>query len=110
MRRTSRGGGWPGKARVKVRSGQGTRDESLSYEESWRELQKYRQWRCYVCADHMGEFADIAVGDPWYREIPPDEPGLSLILARTERGRRILHGAIAAGFLTAEPQGGGGKT
>ena len=52
-----------------------------------------------MCADHTGEFADIAVAEPWYREIPPDEPGRSLVLARTERGRRCVAEAVAAGYL-----------
>ena len=73
-----------------------------TYAESWGELQRHRQWRCYVCADHTGEFADIAVGDPWYREIEPDEPGRSLVLARTERGRDYLRRAVAEGYLELE--------
>jgi coenzyme F420 hydrogenase subunit beta len=55
-----------------------------------------------VCADHTGEFADIAVGDPWYRAIPADEPGRSLILIRSTRGKKIFDAAVAAGYLTVE--------
>lgn len=99
-----RGNGWPGLATVTYRTpdgGEATRE--LTYQQSWGDvLQKHRQWRCYVCADHTGEFADIAVGDPWYREIPPGEPGRSLIVVRTERGRRILRAALDAGYVTAE--------
>lgn len=99
-----RGLGWPGRARVRASRGGEEVEASLSYEESWGEiLQKYRPWRCYICPDHTGEFADLAVGDPWYREIPPDEPGRSLILVRTERGRQALRAAIASGALVAEP-------
>lgn len=100
-----RGHGWPGNAAVTAehRNGNPTRGE-LTYEQSWGEiLQRHRQWRCHVCADHTGEFADIAVGDPWYRPIPPGEPGRSLVLVRTERGRQIVRGAMAAGYLKLEP-------
>jgi len=98
-----RGIGWPGRARVRARRGAEEIERTLTYEESWGDiLQKYRQWRCYICADHTGEFADIAVGDPWYREIPEDEPGRSLILVRTERGRVALREALDAGVLVAE--------
>jgi len=98
-----RGNGWPGKATVETTDG-GRRE--MSYEQSWGEiLQKHRQWRCYVCADHTGEFADVAVGDPWYRPIPPDEPGRSLVLARTERGLRAVEDAVAAGYLELERKG-----
>ena len=78
----------------------------LTYEQSWGQvLQRHRQWRCHVCADHTGEFADVAVGDPWYRPIGRDEAGDSLIVARTARGRRIVEQAIAAGYLDAKPVG-----
>jgi coenzyme F420 hydrogenase subunit beta len=96
-----RGNGWPGRWVVQY-DGDGALEKSLSYEESWGELQAFRPWRCYVCADHTGEFADIAVADPWYREIQPDEPGRSLVLPRTERGRAFLERARAAGALVLE--------
>jgi coenzyme F420 hydrogenase subunit beta len=97
-----RGNGWPGKATAVFRRNGRQEVRQLSYEESWGLLTHYKQWRCSVCADHTGEFADIAVGDPWYRPIPPDEPGRSLVLVRTERGRRMLHDAMTAGFVMLE--------
>jgi coenzyme F420 hydrogenase subunit beta len=98
-----RGNGWPGMATVTAATANGPRTAQLTYAESWGNiLQKHRQWRCYICADHTGEFADIAVGDPWYREIAKDEPGQSLIVVRTERGRQILRAALATGYVTAE--------
>lgn len=96
-----RGRGWPGRWMVEFEGPHGLESRDLSYEESWDFLQRYRQWRCYVCPDHTGEFADVAVGDPWYREIQPNEHGSSLIVARTERGREAIEGAIAAGYLKA---------
>jgi coenzyme F420 hydrogenase subunit beta len=65
-------------------------------------LAKHVQWRCKLCADHTGEFADIAVGDPWHKPPRGNEPGRSLIVARTPKGLNILHAAIAAGALEAE--------
>ena len=76
----------------------------LTYDQSWGQiLQKHRQWRCQVCADHTGELADVSVGDPWYRTIPPGEPGRSLVLVRTARGREVVRRAIASGALVLEP-------
>ncbi len=99
-----RGHGWPGRATATFERGGRLEVASLSYDESWGQiLQRHRPWRCYVCADHTGEFADVAVGDPWYREIPAGEAGQSLVLARTERGRRVIEGAIAAGYLELKP-------
>ncbi|GAB2936249.1 hypothetical protein GCM10027280_25350 [Micromonospora polyrhachis] len=98
-----RGNGWPGRARARLVDDPPGQERTLSYEQSWGDiLQKHRQWRCYLCADHTGEFADVAVGDPWYRPTG-DDPGRSLVLARTERGVRLVEAAIAAGALVLEP-------
>ncbi len=99
-----RGNGWPGMAVVRGKDPAGqTVSGELTYADSWgRILQKFRPWRCYSCADHTGEFADISVGDPWYRDIPEGEPGRSLILVRTERGRDFLRAAMEANAVTLE--------
>ena len=97
-----RGNGWPGDTVVTVRSPRGLETHALSYDEAWGTLARDKQWRCQVCADHTGEFADIAVGDPWHRPIEPGEPGRSLIVARTEHGSRLVAQAIADGHLVAE--------
>jgi len=98
-----RGNGWPGKAVATLVNGEEKQEASLSYEESWNEvLSSHAQWRCRVCADHTGEFADIAVGDPWYRPIREGEAGMSLVLARTQRGCDFIQQAIEAGYLKLE--------
>lgn len=98
-----RGNGWPGLAVATTRDDRGDeRRRELTYAESWGEvLGPHRQWRCYVCADHTSEFADVAVGDPWYVEPDGIDPGRNLIVARSERGRTIVESAIAAGALSA---------
>jgi coenzyme F420 hydrogenase subunit beta len=101
-----RGNGWPGSAVVTLWTDGGRRLETreMSYAESWGGvLTKHQQWRCRICPDHTGEFADVSVGDPWYRPIPEGEPGRSLVVARTRRGERMVEAAIAAGYLTLEP-------
>lgn len=96
-----RGHGWPGMAAAARTDGGATRE--LTYQESWGEiLQEHRQWRCRLCADHTGEHADISVGDPWYRELEPGEPGRSLVIVRTARGREALRAAMASGHLSLE--------
>jgi coenzyme F420 hydrogenase subunit beta len=98
-----RGNGWPGEAVVEIRTGSTAKTDRAaeSYADSWDFLQAHRQWRCYVCADHTGEFADISVGDPWYRPTDGD-PGRSLVMARTERGRQFILDAITSGTLALE--------
>ena len=98
-----RGQGWPGRFTVRFLDCAGMeKEQSLSYEESWGLLTNDKQWRCHICPDHTGEFADIAVGDPWYRSVRPGEPGTSLMLARTPRGMRLLHAANHTDYITLE--------
>jgi len=94
-----RGCGWPGTTYVKTKD-PNDQVKQISYEQSWSEiLSKYIQFRCRLCPDSTGEFADLSCGDPWYRRIKPGEPGWSLILVRTEQGRKILNKAIKKGYL-----------
>jgi coenzyme F420 hydrogenase subunit beta len=95
-----RGNGWPGKFNVKYDD---NHQKSLTYMESWGELQKYRSFRCHVCPDGLGQIADISCGDAWHLFKDDENPGMSLIIVRTERGREILHRAIEAGYLKVTP-------
>jgi coenzyme F420 hydrogenase subunit beta len=95
-----RGKGWPGMATVKFKRRKSPL--TVSYENSWGFLQKYRPFRCYLCPDLTGEFADISFGDAWYREINNNDPGHSLILVRTKKGREIFHEAMKSGYVTAK--------
>jgi len=93
-----RGKGWPGMFSVKLK-GELSPSKNISYYESWGFLQAYRPFRCYLCPDTTAEFADISCGDPWYREIHDEAPGYSLVLVRTEKGRKILHEAMKNGYI-----------
>jgi Coenzyme F420-reducing hydrogenase, beta subunit len=75
----------------------------MTYAESWGFVQAYRQFSTHLCPDGSGEDADISCGDPWYREVKAGEPGSSLVVVRTERGRQLLRAAIEAGYLTLTP-------
>jgi len=101
-----RGRGWPGEVTAKLK-GQGVPCYRMSYMEAWSFLQEYRPYRCYLCPDGTSEFSDISCGDPWYREIHDGDPGYSLVLVRTAKGRRVLHRAIEAGYVSlnsADPE------
>ncbi|MCH2095442.1 MAG: Coenzyme F420 hydrogenase/dehydrogenase, beta subunit C-terminal domain [Rhodobacteraceae bacterium] len=103
-----RGNGWPGLMQAEWQDTDGTRRVSrgIPYAEGWGGiLQSSRRWRCRVCTDHSGAFADISVGDPWHAPPQGDtDAGRSLIVARTERGRAFVEQAIKAGVLIAEPR------
>ncbi|SLN67445.1 coenzyme F420-reducing hydrogenase subunit beta [Falsiruegeria litorea R37] len=103
-----RGNGWPGRMQATWVGEDGTEQtsEGISYAEGWGKiLQSERRWRCRMCADHTGALADISVGDPWHT--PPadqSEAGQSLIVARTEKGQKLIQDAIRTGVLIATPQ------
>lgn len=96
-----RGHGWPGLWRAVTTS---DKKMELTYAESWDYLQRYRQWRCYVCVDHSGEFADISFGDPWYKAPEEGDSGKSMIVVRTGKGRLLLQQAVAKGYIILEKQ------
>ncbi|HSF65381.1 MAG TPA: Coenzyme F420 hydrogenase/dehydrogenase, beta subunit C-terminal domain [Paracoccaceae bacterium] len=104
-----RGAGWPGLMQARWRDDAGAEhlSQGITYAEGWGTiLQADRRWRCRICTDHTGIFADISVGDPWHT--PPagaQDAGRSLIVARTARGHAFLQAAIAAGVLVATPEG-----
>lgn len=94
-----RGQGWPGMFRAAERGGA---VHELTYEESWGRLTGYRPLRCNLCPDGLGRLADITCGDAWHRYQGDGDPGRSIILVRTEKGRRLLAAAHAAGYVHLE--------
>ncbi len=97
-----RGRGWPGHFSL-TRRGETKACQSLTYRESWGFLQAFRPWAAHMWPDGMGELADISCGDPWYEKPDGTNPGFSLVVVRTERGRKILRAAIDAGYLELKP-------
>jgi coenzyme F420 hydrogenase subunit beta len=87
-----RGDGWPGLARAIRHDGS---EETMDYNSSWGNiLNRYLQFRCKICPDGTGEFADIACADAWYgADGYPDfteRDGRSLIVARTQVGNQLI--------------------
>ena len=97
-----RGRGWPGIFSATLK-GQSAPAAQMSYQESWGIIQAYRPFSTHLCPDGTGEDADIACGDPWYREIGEGESGSSLVLVRTETGRKLLRRAMEAGYVALAP-------
>ncbi len=100
-----RGRGWPGRFTVRGADG----DASMSYEESWGGvLGPSTHWRCKVCADGVGESADVVAADFWRvdeRGYPTftEGAGSSALIARTERGLEAVRAAAAAGAIVVRP-------
>ena len=101
-----RGDGWPGFAAATLKDGS---SRYMSYANSWgRILTKHVQWRCRICPDGTGGFADIVCADAWdadERGYPSFEErdGVSLIVSRTQKGEEIVQAAMAARRIIAEP-------
>ena len=97
--------GWPGHF-APTRTGDSEPCGKMTYAESWAFLQRYRPWSVQLWPDGSGELADISCGDPWYEKPDGKNPGSSLVVARTVRGREIVEGAIAAGATCKASAGG----
>jgi coenzyme F420 hydrogenase subunit beta len=97
-----RGLGWPGHFAPVCAPG-AEPVARMPYRESWAFLQRFRPWSIHLWPDGSGELADITCGDPWYEEPDGTNPGFSIVAVRTERGRRILREAMAAGYVALTP-------
>jgi coenzyme F420 hydrogenase subunit beta len=89
---TYRGNGWPGEAAVLTDEGL---KHTCSYNESWgRILGRDVPFRCKICPDGWGSFADLSAGDAWYSDgkepLFKDRPGRSFLFTRTEHGAAVL--------------------
>lgn len=106
MRFRYRGNGWPGRATATLRDGS---ERSMSYHDSWGGILSHHiQHRCKICADGTGTAADIVCADAWESDAAgyplfEEADGVSLIVARTELGARLLDGAVEAGALQTAP-------
>jgi coenzyme F420 hydrogenase subunit beta len=103
-----RGDGWPGRCTAMLSD---NASASMSYAESWGDiLSKHVQFRCKICPDGSGGFADVVCGDAWHcdeRGYPAFEEheGRSLVLTRSGSGEDLVRRTIAAGYLSADEIG-----
>lgn len=66
----------------------------------------YSPMRCRLCIDATAEFADISISDPWiegWAGVARLHQGYNFVLARTQRGLRVLEEAQQAGAIALEP-------
>lgn len=100
-----RGRGWPGLTRATRADGS---EESMDYNSSWGTiLNRHLQFRCKVCVDGIGEFADLVCADAWYgKDGYPDfveREGRSLVVARTVVGQQVLDAMLSSKALEVTP-------
>jgi coenzyme F420 hydrogenase subunit beta len=81
----------------------------MSYRDSWGGiLSKHVQFRCKICADGVGDAADIVCADAWHGDEQgyptfSEAEGRSLILSRTKLGEEVLQSAIDAREISVQP-------
>jgi coenzyme F420 hydrogenase subunit beta len=98
-----RGDGWPGATRVTTRDG---RTMQMSYAEAWGGiLSRHLQFRCKICPDGSGGFADMVCADAWYGDDKgypafAESEGRSLVITRTRKGEDLVLQAQDAGYIT----------
>jgi len=97
-----RGNGWPGFTNVTLKDGT---SRSMRYEESWGNiLSNYVQWRCKLCPDGTGEFADITCADAWHlkNDGTPDfteHEGESFSIIRSELGYKLFNDCVKSNYI-----------
>lgn len=93
-----RGDGCPGPMKITSRDG---RVFAVGYNEMWDDEARWQlQFRCKICGDALGDLADVTVADVWPGGKPDTEGfGFNGFIARTERGLRLLQGAIGSGAI-----------
>jgi coenzyme F420 hydrogenase subunit beta len=99
-----RGDGWPGNAKAVQKDG---RSFEMDYSTSWGTiLNRHLQFRCKICPDGTGEFADVTCADAWYgKDGYPDfaeREGRSMVLSRTAAGEALVQDALRAGAIEVE--------
>mgnify|MGYP001085035610 CR=1 FL=1 len=86
-----RGSGWPGYLSIVFKDGTILKLPHDYWIKLYFSSLLFTPKRCLMCNDATSELADISVGDPWIPEIKRIEHlGMSLVIARTKRGARIL--------------------
>jgi coenzyme F420 hydrogenase subunit beta len=76
----------------------------MDYATSWGTiLNRHLQFRCKICPDGTGEFADVVCADAWYgKDGYPDfeeREGRSLVVSRTAVGESLVLEAVREGAI-----------
>lgn len=96
--RDKKAGGWPGNITIETESKNYVMNKKI------RHILKpvYEVYRCLFCFDQMNIFTDITVGDPWGITNKCGKEGVSVIIARTEKGKALIENAYKDGVINVE--------
>lgn len=86
--------GWLGSMLVKLKTNE---IKKIPYRKYYREIRSFFiPFRCTLCPDHAAELSDISFGDIYISEFWNDKIGTNSIIARSERGHKLLKEAYNA--------------
>lgn len=96
-----RKGLWRGQTHVMLKNG---REITFPFKHfsTYQNMHILSAEKCFYCADHTAETADIAAGDIWVSEMKKQPIKHSVFISRTERGDAHLLGAINDRTITCE--------
>ncbi|MEJ2242908.1 MAG: Coenzyme F420 hydrogenase/dehydrogenase, beta subunit C-terminal domain, partial [Candidatus Bathyarchaeota archaeon] len=98
-----RSGKWPGGIAVKMKDGSFKKMHEGNIKDAFNILHRlYYPRRCLYCIDGSNELADISIADPWLLNKKgkyPFEHGFSLVVVRTDVGKKYLNMAKINGAL-----------
>lgn len=89
-----RGGGWPGRMSLTLKGGN---EKSIPFPEYWSCMFGsffFSPPACVLCSDATNELSDISFGDAWLPEFKNDKMGKSIVITRTDVGKRLIREAI----------------
>ena len=96
----SRKGGWPGGIEVDFETDDGNFQKLivpfiLDFWGLFPSLNLSALLGCLICTDHLASEADIVLGDAWHpKYVGKDRLGTSIILTRTDKGRKLIELAV----------------
>jgi len=95
-----RGNGWPGKFEIITKN----KCYSINYLKAWKILSKskYIPERCFLCADGLGQYADISTGDAWQMSKDDSNPGISSLIVRSKFGMEIINAMVIKNIIEIE--------
>lgn len=101
-----RGKGWPGAMSIQLKH---DRELDIPLFGKWNAYWPvfssffFTPMRCTMCPDQSAEFADIALGDAWLPELKNEKIGKSVIIARTQIGKKNLALARSTKAIDIKP-------
>jgi coenzyme F420 hydrogenase subunit beta len=95
-----RGGKYPGRFQVTTKDGELAVLTAMS---GMMGIVGFNRDRCQMCYDYPSELADISVGDYFHPDMKSGVQGWSVIIVRSNIGKKIVEEAQAANYLHAEP-------